>query len=277
MAWQRWWATAMATAMADGDRDSNDRWQGRRQQWWLTATQQRLWWQCLTVTATAMADGSGDGNGRLQQRQQQQRRRSWRQRWWRQWQWWWPRQGQPLQRKGCLFMWWQCAALWQVRHLASTPMDTRKVHSPALHHGGDTAKSVCSPSRGGFLIAHHRLFFVYFLQLLLVYWTTLWLPPALFRRSETLSGHWCSTSSTPPRTLSVYWQSTLAPIALFVKVSLGRACNDYNHNFFCVGVKWQISQQPSLFPKISPWHWQITPLSFWKHPVVIVETFKVKV
>ncbi len=46
---------------------------------------------------------------------------------------------------------------------------------------------------------------------------------------------------------------------------------------FCVDVKWQISQQPSLFPKLLLWHWQITPLSFWKHPVVIVETFKVKV
>ncbi len=40
-----------------------------------------------------------------------------------------------------------CSAL-DGRHLASTPMDIRKVHSPALHHGGDTAKSVCSPSRG---------------------------------------------------------------------------------------------------------------------------------
>jgi hypothetical protein len=45
---------------------------------------------------------------------------------------------------------------------------------------------------------------------------------------------------------------------------------------FCVDVKWQISQQP-LFPKLLLWHWQITPLSFWKHPVAIVETFKVKV
>ncbi len=46
---------------------------------------------------------------------------------------------------------------------------------------------------------------------------------------------------------------------------------------FCVDVKWQISQQTSLFPKLLLRHWQITPLSFWKHPVVIVETFKVKV
>ena len=63
--------------------------------------------------------------------------------------------------------------------------------------------------------------------------TTLCLPPALFRRSRTMSAHWRSTSSNPPRTLSAYWQSTPAPIALFVKVSLGRACNDYNLTFLC--------------------------------------------
>ncbi len=32
--------------------------------------------------------------------------------------------------------------------LPPLPWTQRKVHSPALHHGGDTAKSVCSPSRG---------------------------------------------------------------------------------------------------------------------------------
>ncbi len=46
---------------------------------------------------------------------------------------------------------------------------------------------------------------------------------------------------------------------------------------FCVDVKWHISQQPSLIPKLLLCHWRITPLSFWKHSVVIVETFKVKV
>ncbi len=46
---------------------------------------------------------------------------------------------------------------------------------------------------------------------------------------------------------------------------------------FCIDVKWKISQQTSLFPKLLRCDWQITPLSFWKHPVVIVETFKVKV
>ncbi len=50
--------------------------------------------------------------------------------------------------------------------LPPPPWTQRKVHSPALRQGGDTAKSVCSPSRGGFLTAHHGMFFVYFLQLL---------------------------------------------------------------------------------------------------------------
>jgi hypothetical protein len=35
------------------------------------------------------------------------------------------------------------------------PWTQRKVHSPVLHHGGDTAKSVSPFQRGGFLTAHH--------------------------------------------------------------------------------------------------------------------------
>ncbi len=37
---------------------------------------------------------------------------------------------------------------WRGDTLPPPPWTQRKVHSPALHHGGDTAKSVCSPSRG---------------------------------------------------------------------------------------------------------------------------------
>ncbi len=88
------------------------------------------------------------------------------------------------------------------------------------------------------------LFIIY--SYCLVYWTSLCLPPALFRHSRTLSAHWHSTSSTPPRTPSAYWRSTPAPIARFVKVSPGRACNDYNV-IFCVDIKWPISH---LFPKL---------------------------
>ncbi len=101
-------------------------------------------------------------------------------------------------------------------------------------HGGDTAKSVCSPSRGRVPNSSPWIVFC------LLFTTTVQFteqpsvcPPALFRHSRTLSANQHFTSSTPPRTPSAYWQSTPAPIALFVKVSLARACNDYNLNFLC--------------------------------------------
>jgi hypothetical protein len=37
---------------------------------------------------------------------------------------------------------------WRGNTLPPPPWTQKKVHSPALHHGGDTTKSVCSPSRG---------------------------------------------------------------------------------------------------------------------------------
>jgi hypothetical protein len=54
---------------------------------------------------------------------------------------------------------------WRGDSLPLPPWTQRKVHSPALHHEGDTAKSVAPLQGGGFLTAHHGLFFVYFLQL----------------------------------------------------------------------------------------------------------------
>jgi hypothetical protein len=51
--------------------------------------------------------------------------------------------------------------------LPPPPWTQRKVHSPALHHGGDTAKSVYSLSRGRVPDSSPWiLFFVYYLQLL---------------------------------------------------------------------------------------------------------------
>ncbi len=51
--------------------------------------------------------------------------------------------------------------------LPPPPWTQMKVHSQALCHGGDTAKSVSSPSRGGgFLTAHHGFFFCLLLPLL---------------------------------------------------------------------------------------------------------------
>jgi hypothetical protein len=45
----------------------------------------------------------------------------------------------------------------------------RKVHSSALHHGGDTAKRVCSISRGRVPDSSPRFLLVYFLQHCSVY------------------------------------------------------------------------------------------------------------
>ncbi len=183
-----------------------------------------FWWW-LRATATAMANGDGNGNGwwQRQWRRSQQRRRRW------QWgsQWWQPRKGND--DKGRIVS--SCAGNVQRYGRGDTlplpPWTQRKVHSPVLHHRGDTAKSVSSLSRGRVPDSSQWILFLFIIyNYCSVYWTTLCSPPALFRRSRTLSAHWCSTSSTPPRTSSAYWQSTPAPIALFVKVSPSRACND---------------------------------------------------
>jgi hypothetical protein len=51
--------------------------------------------------------------------------------------------------------------------LPPPPWTQRKVHSPALHHGGDTAKSVCSLSRGRVPDSSPWILFLnYFLQVL---------------------------------------------------------------------------------------------------------------
>jgi hypothetical protein len=94
---------------------------------------------------------------------------------------------------------------WRGDTLPPPPWTQRKVHSPALHHGGDIAKSVCSPSRGRVPDSSPCIVFVYFLQLLFSLLNNpLFTPPPLFRRSRTLSADRCSTSSTPPRTPSAY-------------------------------------------------------------------------
>jgi hypothetical protein len=60
-------------------------------------------------------------------------------------------------------MWRQCAVLLEEQHLASTPMDTKE--SACIM--GVTLLRVFAPLQGGgFLTAHHGLFYVYFLQLL---------------------------------------------------------------------------------------------------------------
>ncbi len=94
---------------------------------------------------------------------------------------------------------------WRGNTLPPPPWTQMKVHSPVLCHGGDTAKSVCSPSRGRVPGSSPWIVFVYFLQLLFSLLNNpLFAPPAIFRHSRTLSANQCSTSSTPPRTPSAY-------------------------------------------------------------------------
>jgi hypothetical protein len=73
-----------------------------------------------------------------------------------------------------------------------------------------------------------------------------------------------------------YWWSTPAPIALFVKVSPGRACNDYNLPFLC---SCEMTNLSATFFISQTFALSLTDNTYviWKHPVVIVETFKVKV
>ncbi len=90
---------------------------------------------------------------------------------------------------------------------------------------------------GGFLTSHHGLFFVYFLQLLF----------SLLNNPLSTPLHYLGAQepcqpigALPPPLLPEPRQpiDNLPRLLLhfFVKVSPGRACNDYNH-FFCVDVK----------------------------------------
>ncbi len=263
--WQLRWPMVMETAMADGKGNGNGDgwWQCNRDcggnGWW------RLQRQWLTVMAMGdgngggnrVGNGNGDGNGDCNGNSH----------------------GKGNNDKGRVAS--SCASNVQRcgwgNTLPSPPWTQRKVYSPALHHGGDTAKSVCSLSRGMVPDSLPWILFLFIIyNLCLVYWTSLCLPLALFRRSRTLSAHWRSTSSTPPRTPSAYWQSTPAPIALFVKVSPGRACNDYNITF----LRWcEMTNLSATFYISQTFALSLTDNTkfIWSHPVVIVETFKVKV
>ncbi len=70
-----------------------------------------------------------------------------------------------LSRVGCLYMCRQCATLWQGQRLASPPWTQMSVHCPVLRHGGATAKSVCSISRGRDPESSSWIVFLYFFQL----------------------------------------------------------------------------------------------------------------
>jgi hypothetical protein len=142
-----------------------------------------------------------------------------------------------ITRKGCLFMWQRCAALLEGGHLASTPMNTKKVHSPALRHGGDTAKSVCFPSKGRVPDSSQ------WIMIIIIFTTTVQFteqpsvcPPHYSGAQEPCQ----PIDALPPPLLQEPRQpiddQPRLQLHFFVKVSLGRACNDYNLNF-CVDMK----------------------------------------
>jgi hypothetical protein len=118
--------------------------------------------------------------------------------------------------------------------LPPPPWTQRKVHSPALHHGGGTAKSVSSLSRGRVPDSPYGFFFC------LLFTTTVQFteqpsvcPPHYSGAQEPCQ----PIDALPPPLLQEPHQPIdnlpPAPIALFVKVSPGRACYDYNLTFLC--------------------------------------------
>ncbi len=222
--WQLRWPAVMETAMANGKSDGNSN------GWWQHDRdgggdgRQRPQWQWLMATAMVMGNCNGDGNGDSDvvgdgdgdgdgNRNGDGR-------------------GMVTMAKSGLPL--HVAAMCNAFGGATPCLHPHGHKQKCMHHGGDTAKSVCSTSKGRVPDSSPWIVFCLFFTTTVQFTEQPSVcPPALFRRSRTLSANGPSTSSTPPRTPPAYWQSTPAPIALFVKVSLGRAYNDYNLNFWC--------------------------------------------
>ncbi len=119
-------------------------------------------------------------------------------------------------------------------------------------------------------------FFVYYLQLLFSLLNNPLFAPCIIQELKNpvspLTLYLLHSSKNPVSRLRIYSGSCCT----FVKVSPGRACIYYNFTFLCWCGMTNLSAT-FLFPKLLLCHWQITLFSFWKHSVVIVETFKVKV
>ncbi len=118
--------------------------------------------------------------------------------------------------------------------LPPPPWTQRKVHSPALRHGGDTAKSVCSLYRGRVPDSSPWIF-VLFTFTAIVQFTE---EPSVCPLHYSGAQESCQPiDALPPPLL----QEPCRPIDnlpqlllhFFVKVSPGRACNDYNITFLC--------------------------------------------
>ena len=103
---------------------------------------------------------------------------------------------------------------------------------------GVTLLRVFAPLQGGgFLTAHHGLFFVYFLQLLFSLLNNPLFAPCIIQALKNpvspLMLYLLHSSKNLVSLLMIYPSYYCT---FFVKVSPGRACNDYNLNF-CVDVK----------------------------------------
>jgi hypothetical protein len=88
------------------------------------------------------------------------------------------------------------------------PWTQRKVHSPALHHGGDTVKSVSSPSRGRVPDSSPWIVFIYFLQLMFSLLNNpLFAPPIIQALKNTVSPlmlYLLHSSKKPVSLLTIY-------------------------------------------------------------------------
>jgi hypothetical protein len=112
----------MAVAMVDGNRKGNGQWQWQ--------------WQRAIAMATVIGNGNGngvgdsngdgDGNGNGGSHGK----------------------GNHYQGRVASLCGGNVQRFLRGNTLPPPPWTQRKVHSPELHHGGDTAKSVCAPSRG---------------------------------------------------------------------------------------------------------------------------------
>ncbi len=119
-------ATEMAATMVDRDRNGS----GQRQR--------QLRWAIAMGNCNGNGDGNGDGNGVGNSNRDGDGDGNGN------------NHGKGNHYKGRVAS--SCGRdvqrFWRDDTLPPPPWTQRKVHSPALHHGGDTAKSVCSPSMG---------------------------------------------------------------------------------------------------------------------------------
>jgi hypothetical protein len=150
-------ATEMAAAMVNGDHNNNGHRQWQRQwaiaMWTATAIAMEL--AMATVMATAMAMVTATARATIM------------------------KEGLPL----------YVAAMCSAFGGATPCLHPHGHKRKCMHHGGDTAKSVCSPSRGRVPDSSPWIVFCLLQLLFSLLNNPLFAPPALFRCSRTLSAN----------------------------------------------------------------------------------------